>query len=67
MNTVVAMKQIADLQQLRIRNLKPVFDDLPLTFGSIDRMHWMQVFYSKRAAEEEYILHRPGVKKLKIP
>ncbi len=37
MNIVVPMKQIPDLQQLRIRNRKPVFDDVPLTFGKIDK------------------------------
>jgi electron transfer flavoprotein beta subunit len=36
-NIVVPMKQIPDLQQLRIRNRKPVFDDVPLTFGKIDK------------------------------
>lgn len=37
MNIAVAMKQIADLQQIRIRNRKPVLDDVPLTFGDIDK------------------------------
>lgn len=37
MNIVVAMKQIPDLQQVRIRNRKPVFDDVPLTLGNIDK------------------------------
>ncbi|MBO8158115.1 electron transfer flavoprotein subunit beta/FixA family protein [Thermosyntropha sp.] len=37
MNVVVAMKQIPDLQQIRIKNRQPVFDDVPLTFGSIDK------------------------------
>lgn len=37
MNIVVAMKQIPDLQQIRIRNRKPVLDDVPLTFGNIDK------------------------------
>lgn len=37
MNIVVAMKQIPDLQQLRIRNRKPILEDVPLTFGKIDK------------------------------
>lgn len=37
MNIVVAMKQIPDLQQIRIRNRRPVFDDVPLTLGNIDK------------------------------
>lgn len=37
MNIVVAMKQIPDLQQMRIRDRKPVFDDVPYTFGNIDK------------------------------
>ncbi|MGI6413153.1 MAG: electron transfer flavoprotein subunit beta/FixA family protein [Syntrophomonadaceae bacterium] len=37
MNIIVAMKQIPDLQQIRIRNRQPVFDDIPLTFGDIDK------------------------------
>lgn len=37
MNIVVAMKQIPDLQQIRIRNRQPVFDDVPLTLGNIDK------------------------------
>ncbi len=37
MNIVVAMKQIPDLQQIRIRNRCPVLDDVPLTLGKIDK------------------------------
>lgn len=37
MNIVVAMKQIPDLHQIRIRNRKPLLDDVPLTLGSIDK------------------------------
>jgi len=37
MNYVVAMKQVPDLQQVRIRNRQPVFDDVPLTLGNIDK------------------------------
>lgn len=37
MNYVVAMKQIPDLQQLRIKNKKPIVDGTPLIFGAIDK------------------------------
>lgn len=37
MNIVVAMKQVPDLQQVRIRGREPVFDDVPLTLGNIDK------------------------------
>ena len=37
MNIVVAMKQIPDLQQIRIRDRQPIFEDVPLTLGSIDK------------------------------
>jgi electron transfer flavoprotein beta subunit len=36
-NIVVGMKQIPDLQQIRIRNREPVFEDVPLTFGNLDK------------------------------
>jgi len=37
MNIVVAMKQIPDLQQIRIKDRKPILDDVPSTFGSLDK------------------------------
>lgn len=37
MNIVVAMKQIPDLRQIRIRNSQPILEDVPLTFGNIDK------------------------------
>ena len=37
MHIVVAMKQIPDLQQLRISNRKPVFDDVVYTYGDMDK------------------------------
>jgi len=37
MNIVVAIKQIPDLQQLRIRNRQPVFDGVPYALGLIDK------------------------------
>ncbi|HBQ86793.1 MAG TPA: electron transfer flavoprotein subunit alpha [Syntrophomonas sp.] len=37
MNILVAVKQIPDLQQVRIRNRQPVLEDVPLTLGNIDK------------------------------
>lgn len=37
MNIIVAMKQIPDLQQIRFRDRKPVWDDVPRTFGNLDK------------------------------
>jgi len=37
MNIVVAMKQIPDLPQIRIRDRKPVLEDVAYTFGNIDK------------------------------
>lgn len=37
MNIIVAMKQIPDLEQIRIRNRQPVMDNVPWTFGSLDK------------------------------
>lgn len=37
MNIVVAMKQVPDLQQIRIRNQRPVLEDVPYTFGALDK------------------------------
>ncbi|MGV8081205.1 MAG: electron transfer flavoprotein subunit beta/FixA family protein [Syntrophales bacterium] len=37
MNIVIAMKQVPDLQQVRIRDRRPVLDDVPLLMGDIDR------------------------------
>lgn len=37
MNIVVAMKQVPDLTQMRIRDQRPVFDDVVYTFGDLDK------------------------------
>lgn len=37
MKIIVAMKQIPDLQQVRIRNRQPVFDGVPYSLGLIDK------------------------------
>lgn len=37
MNIVVAIKQVPDVQQIRIRNRKPVLEGVPFTIGKIDK------------------------------
>jgi len=37
LNYVVAMKQVPDLQQLRIRDRRPVLTDIPMELGKIDK------------------------------
>lgn len=37
MNIVVAMKQIPDVQQIRLKDRKPVMEGVPLTFGNLDK------------------------------
>jgi len=37
MNIVVAVKQVPDLQQVRIRNRQPILEGVPLTLGRIDK------------------------------
>lgn len=37
MNIVVAVKQVPDIQQIRIRNRQPVLEGVPFTIGKIDK------------------------------
>lgn len=37
MNIVVPMKQIPDLQQVRIKDRQPILEDVPQTYGSLDK------------------------------
>jgi electron transfer flavoprotein beta subunit len=45
------MKQIPDLQQIRIRDHKPVFDDVPYIFGNIDKNALEAAVQIKEAGE----------------
>lgn len=56
MNIVVAMKQIPDLQQIRIRNRQPVLDDVPLTFGNIDKNALEAAVQLKEATDGQVIV-----------
>ena len=53
MNIVVAMKQIPDLQQIRISNRRPVLEDVPLTFGSIDKSALEAAVVIRESSEKE--------------
>lgn len=60
MNIVVAMKQVPDLQQVRIRNRQPVFDDVPLTLGNIDKNALEAAVNLKEALEANIIVLSAG-------
>lgn len=64
MNIVVAMKQIPDLQQVRIRNREPVFDDVPLTFGDIDKNALEAAVLIKEATDAKVIVASIGNEEL---
>ncbi|HZK43708.1 MAG TPA: electron transfer flavoprotein subunit beta/FixA family protein [Syntrophomonadaceae bacterium] len=60
MNIVVAMKQIPDLQQIRIRNRQPVLDDVSLTLGSIDKNALEAAVNLKEAQDANIIVISAG-------
>lgn len=64
MNIVVAMKQIPDLEQIRIRNRQAVFDDVPLTFGKIDKNALEEGLKLKEAADGNLIVVSAGNEEL---
>ncbi len=60
MKIVVAMKQIPDLQQIRIRNRQPVFDDVPLTLGDIDKNALEAAVNLKESVEGQVVVISAG-------
>jgi len=64
MNYVVAMKQIPDLQQLRIKNKKPVVEGTPVTFGAIDKNALEAAVQLKEANGGEVIVVSVGNEEL---
>ncbi len=60
MNIVVAMKQIPDLQQVRIRNRVPVIEGLPYTLGIIDKNALEAGIQLKEAAGSKLIVVSVG-------
>ncbi len=64
MNIVVAMKQIPDLQQIRIRNRQPIFDDVPLTLGNIDKNALEAAVNLKEALDANVVVISAGNEEL---
>lgn len=64
MNIVVAMKQIPELQQIRIRDRKPVLDDVPYTFGKIEKNALEAGLQLKEAAGGKLIVLSVGTEAL---
>ncbi|WP_276618838.1 electron transfer flavoprotein subunit beta/FixA family protein [Syntrophomonas wolfei] len=64
MNVVVAMKQIPDLQQIRIRNRQPVLEDVPWTMGAIDKNALEAAVQIKEAQGGKVVLLSAGNEEL---
>jgi electron transfer flavoprotein beta subunit len=64
MNIVVAMKQIPELQQIRIRDRKPVLDDIPYTYGKIEKNALEAGLQLKEAAGGKLIVVSAGTEAL---
>jgi len=60
MKIVVAMKQTPDLQQIRIKDRKPVFDDVPMTFSKIDKNALEAGVQMKEADQGEVVIVSVG-------
>lgn len=56
MNIVVPMKQIPDLQQIRIRNREPLVDGVPVTYGDIDKNALEAAVQLKEAGAAEEVV-----------
>lgn len=64
MKIVVAMKQIPDLQQIRIKDRKPLLDGVPLTFGKIDKNALEAAVQIKEAVNGEVVVVSAGNEEL---
>ncbi len=53
MNIVVPMKQIPDLQQIRIRDRKPLLEGVPTTYSAIDKNALEAAVELKEAADDD--------------
>ena len=56
MNIVVPMKQIPDLQQIRIRDRKPLVDGVPVTYGDIDKNALEAAVQLKEAGADDEVV-----------
>lgn len=64
MNIIVPMKQIPDLQQIRIRNRQPLLEDVPKTFGKIDKNALETAVRLKEANGGEVVVASVGTEEL---
>lgn len=64
MKIITAMKQIPDLQQMRIKDRKPVLNDVPWTFGKIDKNALEAAVLIKEEAGGEVIVVSAGNEEL---
>lgn len=60
MNIVVAIKQVPDVQQIRIRNREPVMDGVPFTIGKIDKNALEVGVQLKEASDNNLIVLSAG-------
>ena len=51
MDVIVCMKQIPDLQQIRIKERKPILDNVPLVWGDLDKNAMEEASKIKEAVE----------------
>lgn len=64
MKILAAMKQIPDLQQIRIRDRKPILEGVPLTFGKIDKNALEAAVQIKEALDGEVVIVSAGNEEL---
>lgn len=64
MNIVVAMKQVPDIQQIRIRNRQPVMEGVPFTFGTIDKNALEAAVQIKEKVDSQVIVVGAGSSEL---
>lgn len=60
MNIVVAIKQVPDVQQIRIRNREPVLEGVPFTIGKIDKNALEAGIQLKETSESNLIVVSAG-------
>ncbi len=60
MNIVVAVKQVPDVQQIRIRNREPVMEGVPYAIGKIDKNALELGIQLKEAAEHQLLVLSAG-------
>lgn len=60
MNIVTAIKQVPDIQQIRIKNRAPVMDGVPFTIGKIDKNALEAGLQLKEATDSKLIVVSAG-------